>query len=98
MEKLFLTVLTLAAVWGLAIFLCRCWLVIGQRYQLECGEGQIIGLAYWLKQGLSIYNPNPNPNPPWAFGFHFPLWIWLLSVLMGPVPSSSKDVLSARWG
>lgn len=96
MEKLVRAVLTLAAAWGLAIFLCRCWLVVGLRYQLEYGEGQIIGLAYWLKHGLPIYSP--NPNPPWAFGFHFPLYIWLLSVLMGPLPSFFEGRLISSLG
>lgn len=96
MEKLVRAVLMLAAAWGLAIFLCRCWLVMGLRYQLEYGEGQIIGLAYWLKHGLPIYSP--NPNPPWAFGFHFPLYIWFLSVLMGPVPSFFEGRLISSLG
>ncbi|MBX3170246.1 MAG: hypothetical protein KF760_22765 [Candidatus Eremiobacteraeota bacterium] len=96
MEKLIRAVLALAAAWGLAIFLCRCWLVVGLRYQLEYGEGQIIGLAYWLKHGLPIYSP--NPNPPWAFGFHFPLYIWLLSVLMGPTPSFFEGRLLSSLG
>ena len=95
-DKLVRAVLTLAAAWGLAIFLCRCWLVVGLRYQLEYGEGQIIGLAYWLKHGLPIYSP--NPDPPWAFGFHFPLYIWLLSILMGPVPSFFEGRLISSLG
>ena len=84
-QKLLRGLLALAAVWGLVIFLCRCWLVLSLPYQLEYGEGHMLGLAYWLKQGRSIYAP--GPNPPWAFGFHFPLYLWLVSRCMGDIPS-----------
>ena len=84
MQKLLRTLLALAVAWGLAIFLCRCWLVLGLRYQLEYGEGHMLGLAYWLKQGKSIYLP--GAEPPWAFGLHLPLYLWLVSLCMGSVP------------
>lgn len=85
MQKLLRLTLALVAAWGLAIFLCRCWLVLGLRYQLEYGEGHMLGLAYWLKQGKSIYAP--GADPPWAFGLHLPLYLWLVSLCMGPTPS-----------
>ena len=77
--------LKVAAVWGLVIFLCRGWTVLSLRYQLEYGEGYILGLAYFLKQGKSVYHP--GASPPWIYTHYLPLYLWLLKLCMGPTPS-----------
>lgn len=77
--------LRVAAVWGLLIFLCRGWTVLSLRYQLEYGEGHMLGLAYFLKQGRPIYHP--GAAPPWIYGLHLPLYLWLMGLFMGPCPS-----------
>ncbi|MBS2033528.1 hypothetical protein JST97_00960 [bacterium] len=77
-------VVRLAALWGLLVFFCRGWTVLGLRYQLEYGEGHMLGLAYFLKNGHSIYHP--AAEPPWVYGLHLPFYLWLMGLFLGPQP------------
>jgi hypothetical protein len=75
----------LAALWGVLVFLCRCWLMLRLRYQLEYGEGHMLGLAYYLSKGQPIYTP--GANPPYVYGAHLPLYLWLVGLGLGDTPS-----------
>lgn len=75
----------LAAGFSLLIFLCHSYLVISQPYQLEYGEGHMLGLAYQLRQGHSIYAP--GQQPPFVFGLHLPFYLWLVGLTMGDPPT-----------
>lgn len=75
----------LAALWGVLVFLCRCWLLLRLPYQLEYGEGHMLGLAYYLHKGRSIYTP--GADPPYVYGAHLPLYLWLVGLGIGNNPS-----------
>lgn len=50
----------------------------------------MLGLAYFLKKGLSIYTP--GAQPPYVFGIQLPLYLWLI----GLGSSSPPSFLTAR--
>ncbi|MBN9415666.1 hypothetical protein ABS71_11410 [bacterium SCN 62-11] len=85
MVKLGRVLLTFAAAWGLLIWLCHGGLTVTQPYQVEYGEGHMLGLAYYLGRGQPIYSP--GSAPPYVYGAHLPLYLWLTSLFLGSTPS-----------
>lgn len=65
--------------------MCRAWLLVHQRYQVEYGEGHMLGLAYHLSHGVNIYHC--GESAPYVHGLMFPLYLWSIALVNHGVPS-----------